>query len=110
MAVVMKAVYNVFGKIIGMEAVESDDRLETIDDQTGEVQSMDVSEALEIEAFDLTTTPEIQLTTTDAEVAEVGKGVMLGHPVHLDIKAVGTDAVVSTEAISSTNWDGGELT
>ena len=106
----MKAVYNVFGKVIGMEEVESDDRLETIDEQTGEVQFMDVSEALEIEAFDLTTTPEIQLTTTDAEVAEVGKGVMLGHPVHLDIKAVGTDAVVSTEAISSTNWDGGELT
>jgi len=110
MAVVMKAVYNVFGKIIGMEAVDSDDRLETVNEDTGVVQSMDVSEALEIEAFDLTATPEIELTTTDGEVAEVGKGVMLGHPVHLDIKAVGTDAVVSTEAVSSTNWDGGELT
>ncbi len=104
----MKAVYNVFGKVIGMEEVESDDRLETID-ETGEVQSMDVSEALEIETFDLTTTPEIEITTSDTNVAEAGKGVMLGHPVHLDVKAVGADAVVSTEAISTTNWDGGEL-
>ena len=105
----MKAVYNIFGKIIGTEAVEADDRLETVD-ETGEVQSMDVSEALEIESFDLTATPEIEISTTDSEVTEVGKGVMLGHPVHLDIKAVGTDAVVATEAIVSTNFDGGELT
>ena len=104
----MKAVYNVFGKVIGMEEVEVDDQIETVN-ESGETVAMDVSEALDLETFDLTTTPEIQMTTTDGETAEVGKGVVLGHPVHLDIKAVGTDAVVSTEAISSTNWDGGEL-
>ena len=108
MAVIMKAVYNVFGKVIGMEEVEVDDQIETVN-ESGETVAMDVSEALDLETFDLTTTPEIQMTTTDGETTEVGKGVVLGHPVHLDIKAVGTDAVVSTEAISSTNWDGGEL-
>ena len=109
MAVVMKAVYNVFGKVIGMVEVESGDQIETVD-ESGEIVSMDVEESLNIEAFDLTATPEIKLTTTDGEVAEVGKGVMLGHPVHLDIKSVEADAVVATAAISTTDFDGGELT
>ena len=105
----MKAKYDFFGNVIGTEEVTSEDIIEAVG-ADGVKALIDAGEALDLETFDLTATPEIELTTTDGEVAEVGKGVMLGHPVHLDIKAVGTDAVVSTAAISTTDWDGGELT
>ena len=109
MAVIMKAKYDFFGNVIGTEEVTAEDVIEAVG-ADGIKSLIDAGTALDLETFDLTTTPEIQMTTTDGETTEVGKGVVLGHPVHLDIKAVGTDAVVSTEAISSTNWDGGELT
>ena len=111
----MKAIYNVFGKVIGMEEVESGDKIETVD-ESGEIVSMDVEESLDIVTYDLTTTPEIQMTTSDTEAAIVGKGAVMGHPIHLDIKHVGVDATIASHidagtlgAASDNNMDGGEL-
>ena len=115
MAVIMKAVYNIFGKVIGMEEVESGDKIETLD-ESGQSVSMNVAESLDIVTYDLTATPEIQMTTTDSETVVVGKGVVMGHPIHLDIKHVGVDATIASHidagtlsATSNNNMDGGEL-
>tara|TARA_Y100000593_G_scaffold45103_1_gene85871 strand:- start:2322 stop:2627 length:306 start_codon:yes stop_codon:yes gene_type:complete len=100
MAVVMKAVYDSFGRIVGVETMEVGDQLE-VQDESGESVVIDASDALP--TFDLTTTAEIELSTTDTNVAseDVGKNVVVGHPVHLDIKSVGSD-------VTAQDWDGGE--
>ena len=107
MAVVMKAVYDSFGRIVGVETMEVGDDIE-VTDSTGENVAIDTSEALP--TFDLTTTEEIQMTTTDPNVTEenIGKKVVVGHPIHLDVKAVAADATVASEAVADTDWDGGE--
>jgi len=108
MAVVMKAVYDSFGRIVGVETMESGDEME-VTDSDGDSIAIDVSEALDIETFDLTATEEIEISSTDVSVAseDAGKGTLVGHPVHLDVKAIGSDVTVDFEA-SEQNWDGGE--
>ena len=113
MAVIMKAIYNIFGKVIGMEEIESGDQIETVD-ESGQSVSMNVAESLDIVTYDLTATPEIQMTTTNTETVVVGKGVVMGHPIHLDIKHVGVDATIASNIDAgvleeSGNMDGGEL-
>ena len=102
MAVVMKAVYDSFGRIVGVETMEVGDQLE-VQDESGESVVIDASDALP--TFDLTATEEIELSTTDTNVdsEDVGKNVVVGHPVHLDIKSVGSDIT-----LPSLDWDGGE--
>jgi len=107
MAVVMIAIFDVFGNVIGMEPMEMNDQLQTLTTD-GQVLTLDAASALD--TGDLTTTGEIELTTTDTDVAaeDVGKGVVLGHSIHLDVKAVAADATVASEAVADTDWDGGE--
>ena len=106
MAVVMKAVYDSFGRIVGVETMGSGDEIE-VTDSSGDSVAIDVSEALDIETFDLTTTEEIEISSTDVSVTSenVGKGTLVGHPVHLDVKAIGSDVTIEA---SDQNWDGGE--
>ena len=109
MAVVMKAIFDEFNRIVGVQTMDSDDTME-VTDPDGESVAIDVSEALELDTYDFTTTEEIKITTTDETVTEenVGKGVILGHPVHLDIKAVESDVSISGDLFEQANWDGGE--
>ena len=102
----MKAVYDSFGRIVGVETMESGDEIE-VTDSSGDSVAIYVSEALDIETFDLTTTEEIEISSSAVSVTSenVGKGTLVGHPVHLDVKAIGSDVTVEA---SDQNWDGGE--
>lgn len=103
----MKAIFDVFGNVIGMEPMEMNDQLQTLS-ADGQALTLDAASALD--TGDLTTTGEIELTTTDTDIAteDVGKGVVLGHSIHLDVKSVAADVTVAPEALSNTDWDGGE--
>ena len=89
--------------------MDSDDIIEVTDSE-GESVAIDTSTALELETFDFTATEEIEITTTDDSVEEenIGKGVVLGHPLHLDVKAVSSDVSISGDLFEQANWDGGE--
>ena len=98
MAVLMTAGYDFFGNVIGSKPLEATETLQSTN-EAGEVVAVGTAN---FETHDLTTTDEIELTSTDTRITDVGMGVILGHPVHLDVKKVGADVSVSQ------NWDGGE--
>ena len=98
MAVLMTAVYDFFGNVIGSKPLEATATLQSTN-EAGEAVAVGTAN---FETHDLTTTDEIELTSTDTTITDVGKGVILGHPVHLEVKKVGADVSVSQ------NWDGGE--
>tara|TARA_B100000029_G_C17032366_1_gene762702 strand:+ start:70 stop:381 length:312 start_codon:yes stop_codon:yes gene_type:complete len=102
MAVVMKAVYNIFGELIAMEEVEVGDELQNVG-ADGVAENIDVTTAFT--GKDLTTSGEIQLSTSDTSIAteDIGKGVVIGHPIHLDVTSLGTDVTIPEQ-----DWDGGE--
>ena len=99
----MKAVYDSFGSIVGVETMESGDQME-VTDSDGDSIAIDVSEALELETFDLTTTSELSITTTDDTIADgnVGKGAVLGHPIQLEVN---TYDLTATDEIQISSTD-----
>ena len=100
--IVMTAVTDIHGNIIGMEPLQANIQLQSVSED-GSSEAIDVTSAFT--GKDLTTSGEIELTTSDTSVAteDIGKGVIIGHPIHLDVKSVGTDVTIPEQ-----DWDGGE--
>ena len=78
------------------------DELQNVD-ADGVAENIDVTTAFT--GKDLTTSGEIQLSTSDTSIAteDIGKGVVIGHPIHLDVTSLGTDVTIPEQ-----DWDGGE--